>query len=167
VVAPTLALVRDWLRLNDEDPLRGLPLARIGARFPDLRALPEVTALRRLESLPAARELPNVVAVARRGPSGASRAELEAMRRLGGEIVVDGGAAETIAAFQQGLPMATVALVLDEALAWPPADPGALAAAAAALLPRLARLLQESLPALDAVGADDADRADVETERST
>ena len=71
------------------------------------------------------------------------------MRRLGGELVVDAGAAERVAALQQGLRGVTLALVLDAALQSPPADPGALAAAADALLPKLAQLLGEVVALLD------------------
>ena len=149
VAAPTFALVRDWLRWSDEDPLRGGPAAQPGARFPDLRGLSDADETRRVAARLRARSIPAAVAVARHGPSGATRAELEAMRRLGGELVVEAGAAERIAALQQGLRGVTLALVLDAALQSPPADPGALAAAADALLPKLAPLLGEVLALLD------------------
>jgi hypothetical protein len=75
------------------------------------------------------------------------------MRRLGGELVVEAGAAEMIAALQQGLRGATLALVLDGALKQPPDDPGRLAAAADALLPKLAEELGEVIARLEGLGA--------------
>jgi purine nucleoside phosphorylase len=75
------------------------------------------------------------------------------MRRLGGDLVVDAGAAERIAALHQGLRGATLALVLDVAAQTPPADPGTLAAAAGELLPELAALVTEVVAELDAESA--------------
>src|SRR5262249_16681168 len=138
---------------SDEDPLRGLPAARLGARFPDLRGLADGEESARLVATLRARGVPAAVAVVRRGPSGATRAELEAMRRLGGELVVDPGPAARIAALHQGLRGATLALGPDPALQSPPADPGALAAAADDLLPKLAPLVADVVTRLDAEGS--------------
>jgi purine nucleoside phosphorylase len=149
IETPSIALVRDWLRWGDEDPMRGLPAARLGARYPDLRGWRDAAELALVMPALAAHGVRAAVAVQRRGPSGASAAEFEAMRRLGGELVVEAGAAEMIAALQQGLRGVTLALVLDAALALPPADPGLLAAAADQLLPRLAPLLGDVVVRLE------------------
>jgi purine nucleoside phosphorylase len=153
LATPSIALVRDWLRWGDEDPMRGLPAARLGARYPDLRGWRDAAELAFLAPPLAARGVHGLVAVARRGPSGASAAEFEAMRRLGGELVVEAGAAEMVAALQQGLRGVTLALVLDAALKRPPDDPGLLAAAADELLPKLAPLLGEIVVRLEELEA--------------
>ena len=159
IVTPSIALIRDWLRFGDEDPMRGLPAARLGARYPDLRGWRDAAELAALAPLLAARGVASAIAVQRRGPSGASAAEFEAMRRLGGELVVEAGAAEMVAALQQGLRGVTLALVLDAALKIPPDDPGALAAAADLLLPKLAPLLGEIVVRLEALEAREAPEA--------
>jgi len=156
--APALAVVHDWIRAGNEDPLRGLDAARLGARFPELRGLSrEREATLAAELLARHGALPPCVAVARRGPSGASDAEMEAWGRLGGDLLVEGGAAEVVAARQQGLPFVAFALVLDRAAAHTIADPGELAQSAELLLPRLSRLLPELLLRLE---QDDGGRAE-------
>ncbi len=140
--APNLALISDWLRLCDEDPLRHLDPGDLGARFPELRraaASDEWLAARLLLSQSGAN--PPVIAASRRGPSGATDAELQAMARLGADIVVEGCAAEWVAARHQGLAFLAIALVLDHVEDATICDPGALATRASALLPRLADLL--------------------------
>lgn len=152
--APALAPVGDWLRLGDGDPLRSLAGSAIGPRYPELRG-----AARPLALAPVAAALSRhamrapVVAAARRGPSGPTDAELAAADQLGAEVLVEGCAAEYVAARHQGLLFVAVALVLDEAAVQPPADPGQLAEAAtrlalplAALVADLAGALAASLP---------------------
>jgi purine nucleoside phosphorylase len=160
IATPSIALVRDWLRFGDEDPMRGLPAARLGARYPDLRGWRDAAELAALAPLLAARGVASAIAVQRRGPSGASAAEFEAMRRLGGELVVEAGAAEMVAALQQGLRGVTLALVLDAALKIPPDDPGALAAAADLLLPKLAPLIGEIVVRLEALESHEGGEAE-------
>ena len=151
--APTLATVRDWIRFGDEDPLRGLDLSRAGPRFPEMRGLADRPELRAADELLRRRGFSKpAVAIARRGPSGATDAELAVYRRLGADLLVEGAGAEAVAARQQGLPHVTLALVLDAVDAAPHADPGALADAAGALLPKLAELLPELLRRLDSRG---------------
>jgi purine nucleoside phosphorylase len=147
---PGIFPIGDWIRLGDADPLRELDAAKLGARFPDLRGLSRTPELARAKELLAARGIAAApaVAVARRGPSGASDAELEAARRLGGDVIVEGCAAEVVAARHQGLRFLALALVLDAA-GEGPADPGRLAEAAGGLLPRLLALLPELARALD------------------
>ena len=158
--APAIATIVDWIRAGDEDPLRGLDAARLGARFPEMRGLRNDGALRIAAELIAERgELAPAVAVARRGPSGATDAELEAWRRAGGDLLVDGCAAEVVAARHQGLECVALALVLDRVDAAEAADPGALAESAAALQPRLVRLLPELLRRLDGRAAAGREKA--------
>jgi len=142
--------VSDWIRVGGEDPLRSIDAPRLGARFPELRGLARGDGLARACELLAAHArrqdfatAPPAVAVARRGPSGATDAELAAWRRMGGDLLVEGCAAEVVAARHQGIELVTFAVVLDSADTSPLADPGELARAAAELLPRLAELLPE------------------------
>jgi hypothetical protein len=152
--APALATVGDWLRFGDDDPLRWLDAAALGARFPELRggANGRDLAARSDGAAVLARHgaARRVVAATRRGPSGPTDAELAALSRLGAEIVVEGSAAELVAARHQGLRFVALALVLDDVAQSPLADPSALADAAATLLPRVARLLPELIGALEA-----------------
>lgn len=142
---PTLATIDDWLRAGDEDPLRHFDAASLGARNPELRGArrererfaPSLAAL--LAQHGASQR---VVAWARRGPSGATDAELAAAARQGAAIAVEGSAAEFVAARQQGVAMLALALVLDSVDAADHAEPHALATAAATLLPRVAALLE-------------------------
>jgi len=148
--APALAAVRDWIRVGGEDPLRGIDPTRLGPRFPELRGLARERELAIVADLLAQRhELPPAVAVARRGPSGATDAEMEAWSRIGGDLLVEGGGAEVVAARHQGLAGVTIALVLDRAGAHGVADPGELAQAAETLLPRLSLLLPDLLRRLE------------------
>jgi hypothetical protein len=147
---PEIVVVRDWIRIGGNDPLRRLAPARIGARFPEMRALDRDAACAAARGVLAARGFPRaVVAIARQGPSGATDAELEAWRRIGGEIVVESTAGEVVAARHMGLSCAALALVPDSVDSAPAADPQRIALAAAALLPRLADLLGELARRLD------------------
>jgi len=151
--APAITAVGDWLRFGDDDPLRWLDAAALGARFPELRggANGRDLAARSGGAAVLARHgaARRVVAATRRGPSGPTDAELAALSRLGAEIVVEGSAAELVAARHQGLRFVALALVLDDVAQSPLADPSALADAAATLLPRVARLLPELIAALE------------------
>lgn len=149
--APALAAIGDWLRLSDDDPLRAIDLSRCGARFPELRGyetgLGSAACVAALDRHVARQR---VVAATRRGPSGPTDAELIAWKRLGADVVVEGCAAEWVAARQQGLRFQAIALVLDSALQAPTGDPRGLATAAAVLLPRVAALLTNLLEAVAA-----------------
>jgi hypothetical protein len=148
VAVPSIVAVRDWIRWSDGDPLRAVGAERLGARFPDLRGVAsERAGAIAAELFPRVTSetvgsVDGVVAVARRGPSGATDAELALFARLGGEVVVEGCGAELVAARHQGVELASIALVLDAAHGTP-ADPGSLAESAGTLLPRLAQRLPE------------------------
>jgi hypothetical protein len=137
--APALARIRDWIRIGCDDPLRWIDPELAGPRFVELRgdAAPGSSARHLLDRLGVRDE---VVALARRGPSGATEADLVAARRLGADVIVEGDAAELVVARHQGIPLLSVALLLDctdEA----PGSPGELARRAEALLPGAAALL--------------------------
>ncbi len=161
--APAIVPIGDWIRTGDADPLRELDASRLGARFPEMRGLAksvEVAAATALlaRQREAALARP-AVAVARRGPSGATDAELESYRRLGGDLLVDGCGAEIVAARHQGLSFAALALVLDS-VGHDAADPGGLAESASRLLPSLAELVPGLVRELDAAYERSAEPAD-------
>ena len=149
VPAPSLVAIADWIRSTNEDPLRELEGSVLGARFPELRHLRHERPLQiAAEQLAAEGGTAPVVALARRGPSGATDAELEVYARLGAELLIEGCAAEVVAARHQGIPYVALALVLDSLVTDSPADPGQLAEAAALLLPRCTALIEELVPRL-------------------
>lgn len=141
---PAVVRIDDWIRLGADDPLRWLDPALAGPLFVELRRAPATASVADplcavLERHAAAR---SIVLLARRGPSGATRADLLAAQRLGADAVAEGDGAELVAARHQGVPLLSLALLLDAADE-PLATPLLLAERAARLLPGVAALLAE------------------------
>jgi purine nucleoside phosphorylase len=136
-------VLQDYLRWNVEDPLLDPEAPRQGARYPCMQPLGEISweqlarqQLARHDATPPAA----VVAVLRQGHSSPTHAELRAFRSLGGDVLLEAGAAEAVAARQTGMGFLGLALVLDHAEEQAP-DPAILALRAEEVLPDLATIL--------------------------
>ncbi len=113
-----LVLIQDHLNLTGANPLRGTNLEALGPRFPSLESTYRNSFAKKLEK--AARslklKLPGGVYVGIAGPSYETSAEIEAFRRLGGDLVGMSTVFEAIAATHAGMEVAALAAVTNSCL---------------------------------------------------
>lgn len=116
-----LALIRDHINFTGLNPLRGWLPAEWGPRFPDLIDTYDPALRQRARSLAAARGIPlrEGVYVGLLGPSYETPAEVEALRRLGGDLVGMSTVLEAIAARHMGMRCLGVSLVTNLAAGTP------------------------------------------------
>ena len=111
--AGSMALIQDHLNLTGANPLRGANLDALGPRFPSLDGCYRNSFAKKVKD--AARslklKLPAGIYVGIAGPSYETAAELEAFRRLGGDLVGMSTVLEAIAATHAGMEVAAVAAV--------------------------------------------------------
>ena len=136
-----LFAVADHIRWDREDPLSGWPSEQEGARFPQLHGLYSPPLLERFESA----GVRAGVAWIRRGPTGATLAEMAVARQLGADLLLEAGSSEAIAARHCGVQFGALAMTLTGAAADQRPDPAAIAERAERLLPQLADLLAQVL----------------------
>ena len=100
----TLMLIRDHLNLTGDNPLHGPNDERLGPRFPDMTYAyaPRLRDIARAVATAAGIELPEGVYAGVRGPTYETPAEVEMLRRLGGDAVGMSTVPETIAVNHMG-----------------------------------------------------------------
>jgi len=102
--AGTLMLIRDHINLFGDNPLCGENDERLGPRFPDMTYAyaPRLRDIARGVAADAGIELPEGVYAGVRGPTYETPAEVEMLRRLGGDAVGMSTVPETIAVNHMG-----------------------------------------------------------------
>ncbi len=112
-----MVLVRDHINFMGANPLRGLPAAGAGPRFPDMsRAYsPSLRALARRAARSLGLTLKEGVYCAVSGPSYETPAEVRMMRSWGVDVVGMSVVPETLAAVQEGMEVLAVAYVANKA----------------------------------------------------
>jgi purine-nucleoside phosphorylase len=114
----TLALIEDHLNLTGANPLRGPNLEFLGPRFPSLDRTYDNAFSKTLRKVARGLKLklPAGVYVGIAGPSYETAAEIEAFRRLGGDLVGMSTVFEAIAATHAGMEVAALAAVTNSCL---------------------------------------------------
>lgn len=113
-----LALIEDHINLTGANPLRGPNLDFLGTRFPSLDRTYKNSFAKKLEKVARGLKwkLPAGVYVGIAGPSYETAAEIEAFRRLGGDLVGMSTVFEAIAATHAGMEVAALAAVTNSCL---------------------------------------------------
>lgn len=148
VEAPSLQVLGDHIAWTPSDPLVGWSSAREGARFPQLDD-PYDAHLRQTAAAHLGLPADGRIALIRPGPSGPTRAELNAYTRLGAELLSEAGGNEAIAARHCRRRFAALVLILDHRNEPGFPDPGVLASRAEHTLPLVAETLEVLLQALE------------------
>ncbi|HKX13441.1 MAG TPA: purine-nucleoside phosphorylase, partial [bacterium] len=113
-----LVLIQDHLNLTGANPLRGPNLDSLGPRFPSLESTYKNSFAKKLEKTARGlkMKLARGVYVGIAGPSYETAAEIEAFRRLGGDLIGMSTVFEAIAATHAGMEVAALAAVTNSCL---------------------------------------------------
>ena len=144
-----LSLIRDHVNFTGLNPLRGMLPPDWGPRFPDLTTAYDVELRSRARAIAAAQrlDLREGVYVGLLGPSYETPAEVEALRRLGGDLVGMSTVLEVIAARHMGMRCLGLSLVTNPAAGTvdAPLDHAEVLQVSAGVAAAVARLLAELL----------------------
>lgn len=114
----SLAVIRDHINLTGVNPLRGPNIEALGPRFPSLDRCYNNPFSKKLQKTAQRQKLklPEGVYIGISGPSYETAAEIEAFRRLGGDLVGMSTVFEAIAATHAGMEVAALAAVTNSCL---------------------------------------------------
>lgn len=152
-----LVLIGDHLNLTGHNPLHGPNHPELGPRFPDLTDLydPELRALARATGDEVGVELKEGVYAWLTGPSYETPAEIQMVKRLGGDLVGMSTVPEAIALRHMGVRVAGISLVTNLAagISPTPLSHDEVTETAERARERFTRLLDALLPRLAAAAA--------------